>query len=119
MTGLASAVIDRRLVVSSGVSPCRVGACCTHAIGVAGPRQLPGNPSGPKGLKSRAAARGCEKGLGAMERISLLGAALAAMCLLPAPASADAANGERLGRQWCARFIVVLWQRRVTRLSAT
>lgn len=37
-----------------------------------------------------------------MERISLFGAALAAICLLPAPASADAANGERLARQWCA-----------------
>jgi mono/diheme cytochrome c family protein len=42
-----------------------------------------------------------------MERISLFGAALAAMCLLPAAASADAANGERLARQWCANCHVI------------
>jgi len=42
-----------------------------------------------------------------MERISLFGAALAAMCLLPVPASADAANGERLARQWCANCHVI------------
>jgi mono/diheme cytochrome c family protein len=42
-----------------------------------------------------------------MERISLFGAALAAMSLLPVPASADAANGERLARQWCANCHVI------------
>jgi mono/diheme cytochrome c family protein len=42
-----------------------------------------------------------------MERIFVFGAALAAMCLLSAPAGADAANGERLARQWCANCHVI------------
>jgi mono/diheme cytochrome c family protein len=42
-----------------------------------------------------------------MERIFVFGAALAAMCLASAPAGADAANGERLARQWCANCHVI------------
>jgi cytochrome c len=37
-----------------------------------------------------------------MKGISVLMAALAGICLLPQRAGADAANGERLARQWCA-----------------
>jgi mono/diheme cytochrome c family protein len=33
--------------------------------------------------------------------------ALVAMCLLSQPAAADAANGVRLGRQWCANCHVI------------
>ena len=42
-----------------------------------------------------------------MKRISVLIAAIAAMCLLSPGAAADAANGERLARQWCANCHVI------------
>src|SRR5512133_3859365 len=42
-----------------------------------------------------------------MMRIPALTVALAAMCLLSQPAAADAANGERLARQWCANCHVI------------
>src|SRR5438874_9724653 len=42
-----------------------------------------------------------------MQRILALMAALMAMCLLSRTADADAANGERLARQWCANCHVI------------
>jgi mono/diheme cytochrome c family protein len=42
-----------------------------------------------------------------MNRIPTLMAALVAMCLLSRPAAANAANGERLARQWCANCHVI------------
>ena len=42
-----------------------------------------------------------------MKRIPVLIAAIAGMCLLSQAAAADAANGERLARQWCANCHVI------------
>jgi mono/diheme cytochrome c family protein len=42
-----------------------------------------------------------------MKRIPVLIAVIAAMCLLSQTAAADAANGERLARQWCANCHVI------------
>jgi mono/diheme cytochrome c family protein len=42
-----------------------------------------------------------------MQRNLIFAVALALMCLLSGPAGADAANGERLARQWCANCHVI------------
>ena len=42
-----------------------------------------------------------------MERSLVFVVALAALCLLSGPASADAANGQRLAQQWCANCHVI------------
>jgi mono/diheme cytochrome c family protein len=42
-----------------------------------------------------------------MQRIPGLIAALMAICLLSQSAAADAANGERLARQWCSNCHVI------------
>ena len=42
-----------------------------------------------------------------MKRIPVLITAIAGICLLSQAAAADAANGERLARQWCANCHVI------------
>jgi mono/diheme cytochrome c family protein len=59
----------------------------------------------PKGLNSKDDP--VAKGLNRMQRNLVFAVALAAMCLLSGPAGADAANGERLARQWCANCHVI------------
>src|SRR4029077_19509093 len=78
---------------------CAVRSCYRH--GTAQPTS--GQRSRPIGNGSQIFARGRT----AMKRIPVLIAVIAAMCLLSQTAAADAANGERLARQWCANCHVI------------